>query len=85
MADEIKRKISGGSDDSTQSFILVEWSINKIFTVLQNFKKVQLNELVTCKVNNTKDIGKVIFIGKYDQNLTLKTNILLSFLQYLTS
>lgn len=72
MADEIKRKISGGSDDSTQSFILVEWSINKIFTVLQNFKKVQLNELVTCKVNNTKDIGKVIFIGKYDQN----TNIL---------
>lgn len=46
-------------------FIVIEWSINKIFTLFQNYKKVSLNDLVTCHVNNVKDIGKVIFTGSY--------------------
>lgn len=49
--------------ESNNTFILVEWSLNKVFTVLINNKNVKLNQLVTCQVNNTKDIGKVVFIG----------------------
>lgn len=49
--------------ESNNTFILVEWSLNKVFTVLLNNKSVKLNQLVTCKVNNTQDIGKVVFIG----------------------
>lgn len=47
----------------SEDFILIEWSINKIFTVIQNHKNVKLNDTVTCRVNDIKDIGNVVFVG----------------------
>lgn len=45
-------------------FIIIDWSVNQFYTVFENFKKVNLGDLVTCFVNNAKDIGRVIFVGK---------------------
>lgn len=47
----------------SEDFILIEWSINKIFTVIQNHKNVKLNDTVTCRVNDIKDIGNVVYVG----------------------
>lgn len=51
----------------SEEFILVEWSLNKIFTVIQNYKNVKLNDTVTCRVNDIKDIGNVVYVGTEDK------------------
>ena len=48
--------------------MIVEWSLNRIFTLVPNGKNVKLNNLVTCKVNDLKDTGRVLFIGMYSLN-----------------
>ncbi|RNA08742.1 hypothetical protein BpHYR1_014404 [Brachionus plicatilis] len=47
----------------SDEFILVEWSLNRIFTVIQNYKNVKLNDTVTCRVNDIKDTGIVVYVG----------------------
>lgn len=49
---------------TTAEFVVIEWFTNKVYTIIQNYKNVKINDLVTCNVNNIKDTGTVIFIGK---------------------
>jgi hypothetical protein len=65
MAD-VKFEISDdnlSNEQNSSEYLLIEWSINKCFTPFPNKKNVKLDDLVTCYVNNLKDVGKVIFVG----------------------
>jgi hypothetical protein len=44
-------------------FLVVEWRINKLYNIVQNLKHVKLNDFVTCKVNDVRDTGRVVFVG----------------------
>ena len=48
----------------SEEFLIVKWSISKIYTLIENQKYAKLNSIVTCNINYIKDIGEVIFIGK---------------------
>ena len=48
---------------ASSDFLVVEWTLNKVYTILQNAKSVRPGDLVTCRVNDLKDTGKVLFIG----------------------
>lgn len=58
---------SDKSMDDENEFLIVKWSLSKMYTIIQNFKSVKLHALVTCYVNYTKDVGEVIFIGTEDE------------------
>ena len=51
------------SNKDQNDFVIIDWSASKIFTLFENFKRVKLGDLVTCIVNNNKDIGTVVFTG----------------------
>lgn len=48
----------------SNDYIVVDWVANKFYTLMENTKNVKLNDLVTCHLNDTKDNGVVIFVGK---------------------
>ena len=54
-------------DEDEDEYLIVKWSINKIYTIIENFKCVKISTIVTCYVNYTKDIGEVIFVGSKDE------------------
>jgi hypothetical protein len=56
----------------SNEFIIVDWSMNQIYTVFENFKGVKKGDIVTCFVNNAKDIGRVIYVGMLANLLFLK-------------
>lgn len=51
------------SNELSKPFIIVDWSLNKLYTVFENSKQVKVGDKVTCFVNHTKDIGIVKFAG----------------------
>lgn len=55
---------STSSSSSSEEFLVVEWSLNKLYSTIRNVKNVKLNDIVTCVVNDIKDTGRVIYIGK---------------------
>ena len=69
MADGVRFEISDDVSinklQSSSEFLLIEWSINKCITPFPNKKNVKFDDLVTCQVNNIKDVGKVIYVGMY--------------------
>ena len=59
------------SSNELNDYVIIDWSASKIFTLFENFKRVTLGDLVTCIVNNNKDIGTVVFTGS-QQDCKLK-------------
>jgi hypothetical protein len=75
-----KSKLMESIEDQSESFMIVKWIENKVYSILLNNKKVELDDLVTCLVNNHQDVGKVVFLGcklKFIQSHS--TNILHGF------
>ncbi len=59
-----KLKLMQSIDCTPESFIIVKWRENKVYSILLNKKHVELDDFVTCMVNNKQDVGKVVFVGK---------------------